>query len=305
MEELKKLQDLGAKEISKNTHIALNKIEFILNKDFVSLKDSATTCGLLQILEREYHISLAAWLEEYNEFWKNYEENADDALPQVNFKVTHETPVQGDSKKGVVFGILGVILLGIGFYAYLNFMPQNTNDSKTQKQDQELKAAPQALEIPQQVESTQTQSNTEIKEENKDSNLQESTQETKEIQTQQDASASTPLNDTLENVEKVEAVAEEDKTSKVEIIPQANVWIGIIYLDTRKRMSLVTDKPLEIDLKRPQTIITGHGRIEILKNNEKEVLDGVEKKLFWVDENGNFSEISQKDYNEKTRGLRW
>ena len=121
MEELKKLQNIGAKEISQHTHIALNKIQNILECNYKDLKDSATTNGLLRILEREYQVDLKQWQEEYVAFWENYDAKDDEVGPLVNFKVTHENIAPNASKKGAMMGAIIVVLLGAGFLTYMNF----------------------------------------------------------------------------------------------------------------------------------------------------------------------------------------
>lgn len=294
MEELKKLQNIGAKEIVKNTHMAFNKVQYILEKDYENLKDCATTYGLLQILEREYGVDLSQWREEYAEFWGNAK-SQNNALPQVDFKVMHETVAQRDSKKGLFFGFLVAVLLGVGFYVYLNFSSPQEQDVSSVESKEIVQEEIIQEEVAQEVQT------------NIDNNA------TIEVTQDADASASTPIN-TLqteqnaliesESIEKVES-NNTQTPKKIEIVPAVNVWIGIIYLDTRKKVSIVTDKPLEIDLNRPQAITTGHGELAINADGVTQEFVQKEKMLFLVDENGNFSQATQNEYNEKTRGLRW
>ncbi len=77
MEDIEKLKKIGAKEISKHTHMALNKIQFILDSNFEELHDRTTTIGLIKILEREYNVDLQKWQEEYNEFCNNHKQKKD------------------------------------------------------------------------------------------------------------------------------------------------------------------------------------------------------------------------------------
>ncbi|WP_279128116.1 hypothetical protein [Helicobacter winghamensis] len=257
MEGFEKLQSIGAKEISKNTHIALNKIQYILERNFKELKDSATTHGLLQILEREYHISLKEWEEEYKAFWENYDSSNDEVGPIVNFKVTHETITSNDSKKGVILGALLVALLGVGFFAFMNFYGNSVVSSEN--------------------EETQSEASLEKLE-----------------------SKNTDFNALSTEVKPQEVVV-----AKVSIIPVRNVWMGIVYLDNKKRASFVTENVFEVDLSRPQTIITGHGMLEIDAKGEKSTFNSASKMFFIVDKDGNFKQATQGQYETETRGLGW
>ncbi len=81
--------------------------------------------------------------------------------------------------------------------------------------------------------------------------------------------------------------------------------MGIIYLDTKQKTSLITDKSLEIDITRPQTIITGHGMLEIDNNQEILQYHLADKMRFYVDDEGNFSEINNAQYKQYNGGIGW
>ncbi|WDL75262.1 hypothetical protein IP360_02315 [Helicobacter winghamensis] len=313
MEGFEKLQSIGAKEISKNTHIALNKIQYILERNFKELKDNATTHGLLQILEREYHISLKEWEEEYKAFWENYDSSNDEVGPIVNFKVTHETITSNDSKKGVILGALLVALLGVGFFAFMNFYGNFVVSSENEETQSE--ASLEKLESKSEV--------------NKDSSNESNTTSILEVTNQLDASASTPINvlpQDLQNSKDVQSEASLEKLesknadsnslstevkpqevimAKVSIMPVRNVWVGIVYLDNKKRTSFMAEKAFEVDLSRPQTIITGHGMLEIDAKGEKSTFNSASKMFFIVDKDGNFKQATQGQYETETRGLGW
>lgn len=309
MEDIEKLKKIGAKEISKHTHMALNKIQCILDSNFEGLHDRTTTIGLVKILEREYNVDLQKWQEEYNEFCNIHEQKTENLETVINFKITHEMTKQNNSKQYTILGAIAILLLGVGFYVYTNFANNliPTKDSTTQKPTQtESLVAKDTTE-------SQTESISEA-ENNATSNADTlSHTEPLPMNHSLDASASAPINELPQapnagqdstpttQVEPTKATA----ARKLEIIPRSNVWIGIVYLDTQKKDSLLTSAAVEIDLTRPQTIITGHGMLNLNLDGELTNYNKAEKMLFMVDEAGNFSEITLAQYNQHTRGLGW
>ncbi|MDE7175593.1 MAG: hypothetical protein K2N75_06080 [Helicobacter sp.] len=312
MEDIEKLKKIGAREISKHTHMALNKIQFILDSNFEALQDHTTTIGLIKILEREYNVNLQKWQEEYNEFWNNRPDQKLESLETViNFKVTHEVIKQNNSQKYLILSAIIILFLGVGFYAWTNF---SDNSAK------------EIIKEPTPIESQHTNPDTELEnmqntENNATENVEAPTTSAKDeslpTNTSLDASASAPLNeipqvantenaqDSIQSTPNTPTQAVTASTHKLEIVPRSNVWVGIVYLDTRKKTSLLTSNSIEIDLTRPQTIITGHGMLDLNNNGELTNYNKAEKMLFLVDEAGNFSEITLAQYNQHTRGLGW
>ena len=301
MEDIEKLKNIGAREISKHTHIALNKIQNILECNYKDLKDSATTNGLLRILEREYQVDLKQWQEEYASFWENYDNKADEMGPLVNFKVTHENIAPNASKKGAMMGAIIVVLLGVGFFAYMNFygntiIADSNTASNPKEKNMELQDTPKVAE-----QNNETRSETP---ESKDLQAQAEPALAQNEETpvqEQNAKDQNLQNNTEEVTPKDEVVRSEN----IVIVPNGDVWVGIVYLDNGKRTSFITAESFEIDLKRPQTIITGHGMLEMHIKGEKSTLNSANKMFFAVNEKGEFSQITQGQYNARTKGLGW
>lgn len=311
MEDIEKLKNIGAREISKHTHMALNKIQNILDSNFAELKDHTTTIGLIKILEREYNVDLQKWQEEYNEFCNNHQEpNPENLESVINFKITHEMTGQNNSKTYIIASAIILVLLGVGFYVYTNFSSNSVKIADTATSQ----------------EPTESQTFSPATEENATSNVENNStiggENAKTLANSEplptnnslDASASAPINSQPKNEEQDSlqtAQTTQNNTAstvakhKLEIIPRSNVWVGIVYLDTRKKTSLLTSTALEIDLTRPQTIITGHGMLDLNNNGELTNYNQAEKMLFMVDEAGNFSQITLTQYNQHTKGLGW
>lgn len=119
-------------------------------------------------------------------------------------------------------------------------------------------------------------------------------------------SAPSPLN-ILPQESKEQEKLEQPSVSphKISIVPLRNVWIGIVYLDSRRRSSFIAENAFEVDLTRPQTIVTGHGMLELDVSGEKSAFNAANKMFFIVDENGNFTQVTQGQYEVATRDLGW
>lgn len=312
MEDIEKLKNIGAREISKHTHMALNKIQNILDSNFAELKDHTTTIGLIKILEREYNVDLQKWQEEYNEFCNNNQEpNPENLESVINFKITHEITGQNNSKTYIIASAIILVLLGVGFYVYTNFSNNSVKITDTITSQEPPQTESQTIAPATEENATSNVENNSTIGEGNTKTLANS--EPLPTNNSLDASASAPINsqpkngeqDSLQTTQNTQNNTISTAKHKLEIIPRSNVWVGIVYLDTRKKTSLLTSTALEIDLTRPQTIITGHGMLDLNSNGELTNYNQAEKMLFMVDEAGNFSQITLAQYNQHTKGLGW
>ncbi|MDE5603215.1 MAG: hypothetical protein K2I71_04775 [Helicobacter sp.] len=283
MEELEKLKQIGAREIAKNTHMALNKVEDILNLNFKNLKDKATTIGLIKILEREYNVQLQKWIEDYEEFWRSEVYQEDELTKAINIKIAHEAVAPNSPVKAWFIITFILLIIGIGFYIYSNFI--FSQEVGVENKNTLLDNTKESIVLADSIVSSKSDMESDL------SQTQDKNDE--------DSSSSTFIDqEMLSNKENI-------SSKKVEIKPLSNVWVGIIYLDTKQKASLMTDKPLEVDTTRPQTIITGHGMLEIDANQEVSHYNLAERMRFYVDEEGNFSEINSAQYRQYNGGMGW
>lgn len=95
-ENIQKLQQIGIKEISKQTRISSSRLKNIFEYNFTNFK-RVHLVGFLQILEREYKMDLSSVLEAYDRFGENdgmqipYDKNKDKFL-QDDFLDSQEKP---------------------------------------------------------------------------------------------------------------------------------------------------------------------------------------------------------------------
>lgn len=87
-ENIQKLQQIGIKEISKQTRISSSRLKNIFEYNFANFK-RVHLVGFLQILEREYKMDLSSVLEAYDRFGENdgiqapYDEDLQDEFYQA------------------------------------------------------------------------------------------------------------------------------------------------------------------------------------------------------------------------------
>ena len=100
-ENIQKLQQIGIKEISKQTRISSSRLKNIFEYNFANFK-RVHLVGFLQILEREYKMDLSSVLEAYDRFGENdgmqvhYDDDLQDdfASHQEKSKPTKQTQKQ-------------------------------------------------------------------------------------------------------------------------------------------------------------------------------------------------------------------
>jgi len=321
---IEKLKEFSIKEIQDKTFIDAIYVESILNKDTEALAriNKTKLNGFLNILEREYNISLEDMRGDFivtrtkDEKNKNRVEVGDIKDETKNkkkkkVKKTTEIKVDIDKSSGKVFLnternsndkriIFSIILLGIIIYGYyyftnLNMVPSEDNSSDLIKlsevdtllENNDTKDTQQdELFVGTGVEALKNKDVNEsvIKDKNTTAN---SLAEKEEIVADN--------NQTKQEVKKIKNISI--------LAKKGRVWIGILYLDTLKRDSK-TIKKFNIDLARNQLIVTGHGLFNLSIDGNKTKYNKQTKVRFLYKDN-NFTEISKTKYEMLGKGKAW
>jgi len=311
MDDVKKLEEIGLKEISEKTHIGMRNLEYIANSDFEKLNRS-NTVGFIKIISREYNLNFTDWLEEAEQYWKN---NRDYTLTPKIF-VAEEPKGRSKSILYIVFLIILIAIL-YGAYVFLNKKldffenPLVKKDTNYTYEDTPVvnKAKEALVENNISIGEENTTSNTIIAEENQSVVKSEiennnSNETNNEVLPKED-NVVLPKEESKivtkdKNITKTPAL----KESNAFILPNSKLWVGIIYFDNNKRKSFLGKEKLELNASRDQLITTGHGHFSIEFN-------GVMKKFKSKDpiklliRDGNISVISNKKYKELNKGSLW
>ncbi|PHR56893.1 MAG: hypothetical protein COA44_07225 [Arcobacter sp.] len=262
---LEKLQSIGAHKIFETTHIAKKFVEDILNKRFSSMS-KIQFMGFISILEREYSIDLHELQEEY--FKSSGTEDVKGKEPFVVSK-QDETDEKSVNKNAYIF--VGVLILAALF---MLFKPESTPEEEPKAEIVlELKAS--LIE----------------------NELNNSTIEKAKLNLNS-------LGGDKLLVVKEEIVVEPVHTSKFEIAPRSNLWIGIVDLDTFKRTQKMSSKSFELDPDKEWLLVMGHGFVNFEVNGEEKKYKD-ERKVWFAYENGSLSKLTRSEYKEKNRGKAW
>ena len=287
MDAIKQLKKIGLDKVSKETHIYIENLKSLLNKEFNTLHKTKTF-GFIKILEKKYDIDLSNLKDEYQAY-----------LNENRPKEEHVTIVakkQTNSKKNILFyTILFLIVLTLlAFY----FTKNLTNQKNSVSDD--LNVAKNSIALQETKNSLKSFEKNQTKKEHPDVDLDK----IKDISTIMDEQLDS-------NITIIEQTTQEKVTQPSKIIQQrlaiepiTSLWVGVIYLDNYKRKSYLTSNEIELDPTREQLILTGHSQFEIFHNNEPAFFSS-NKKVRFLYQNGTLSEITLDEFKEINGGHDW
>ncbi len=301
MDEFKKLEDLGLKEISNRTHIEVKTLEWMINSQFEKLNRSSTV-GFVKILSREYGLDLEEWLNEAERFWS--ENRADDNSQKIFIVQKSKNGV-----KTVVVLIALLALIGILYGAYI-FLDKKVDifDNSVAKNDtnfsyEETPVVNEAKEVLEKNITDKDLNDTKVLETNLTTNsslIVVDEQNSSEVNNSKQVN-SLELNSSKELKIKSDTIANVDEDY---ISPKSKLWVGIIYLDNFKRGSFIGIKNFELNASRDQLITTGHGNFVLQFNGETKRFKS-QKSIKLLVKDGNISVISNEKFKELNRGSLW
>lgn len=298
-EAIKKLESIGLTTVSQETHISLNKLEYILEKKF-DLLDKTTAQGFIHILEREYEVDLSEWVEEYNAYLKAEEE--ENPEEEGVFVSRDDIP----RKKNRLFSLFLVLVIvgGVGYYFYT----QKGVDFELNLASTSSRPAPKAEEPAAEEKSKPVQSSEES---------QNESQAVDELKAPAETEMEQPLSEesTPEEIEKpvmaeinVSAVSEEIPhevaINAITIKPNVRVWVGIVYLDTFEKEDFITEEPIVVNTNREHIMVLGHGDITLEEDDNITQMREKNPVRFHYD-GTKFALINVQKFRELNRGEIW
>ena len=312
MDNIKVLEEIGLKRVCDETHIEQKYLKFMVDCDFDKL-DHINTLGFVKILSREYKLDLSVWTEAFEEYWvENRQENEDSGLFIV---------VDDKKKSKKLLGFVLLILVGVTlsilfsiFQEKIDISNYMNNDDTTYKQTTIVQETQHTLDEVnsslEEDEATETIFNeTNISEEivvvdeNSTEEILEENNVTKEIEEE----VIEEENNVTKEIEEAEEITEKVRarfTQEATITPNSQLWVGVIYLDTKKRRSFLGDGNFSIDISREQIITTGHGSFNININDEKREFKRQAPIRFLV-KDANLTEINLNRFKELNEGKPW
>ncbi len=264
---LEKLREIGVEKIHDQTHIARKFVEDILNEKYFSM-NKIQFAGFVSIIERDYNMDLHELIEAYNARLKK--ENAEKDEP---FVVSVQEGEKQENKKGIYIAAslaaAGVLLAIFVFSSAVDEAPLQAPVNKVESEP--------------------------VYDELNNSTIEEAKTNLTQLESGSAVLAAEEINATVEPVIQV---------SKFEIIPQSNLWIGIVDMDTFVRSQKLTSSPFELAADKEWLLVMGHGFVNFDVNGE-EIRFKDAKKVWFAYENGKLTKLSRREFKEKNRGKAW
>ena len=291
MNDINMLEELGLQEVSRKTHIEVKHLQWMVGKKFDKL-NRINTLGFVKILSREYRLDLSEWVEEFEAYWQ---ENRRET-PHVERMYISSARHSSKRRWPWVLVLLLAIVVGAGWYfdamKYMeipNLTEPEQNVSHVYTTTPIVEEARENLEtlVLQEENQTVVEEPIIVHEEDNASMDNNSTALEEPIKTSM-------MGDPMQGSEK----------SAYFIQPGAKIWVGIIYLDTMKRDSFLTEGNIVFDMKQEQIVTTGHGKFDLIKGETKESFNSEFPKRFHIKDN-QIMPISYQEFIDLNKGKPW
>ena len=309
MDKIKVLEEIGLKRVCDETHIEQKYLKYMVDNDYDKL-DHINTLGFVKILSREYKIDLSAWSEAFEEYWiQNRKDKEDNGL----FIVVND---EKKSKKLLLFIVIVFLATMISilfslFQEKIDISNYVSNNESSYENTTVIQEAQQSLD---EVNSSSQRSASQ-------ETMFDETNSSEEMVSTEERNTEEAVEEVLAEKETTQEVIEEKKTEIKEIIeptervsprflqeaiiiPNSELWVGAIYLDTKKRRSFLGEGNFSIDISREQIITTGHGSFNLSINGKIREFNRQAPMRFLV-KDSNLTEISWSKFKELNEGKSW
>ncbi len=298
MDNIKILEEIGLKKVYEDTHIEQKYLKHMVDCNFDKL-DYINTRGFIKILEREYKLDLSEWIEVFEEYWEqNRKAGEDDGL----FVFIDD---KKRDKKPIIFIVVVLIVVSFGlFFSYfqerVEFVSYVDNNEAKYEQATVVQKTKEIL-----FEANNSFEKESIEESLlKDENI--TLQEDVIVYKETDIEEISIKEQKFEEKEIEEFVKKADPILPQEVIitPNLKLWVGVIYLDTKKRRSFLGEGNFSIDISKEQIITTGHGDFDLNIAGEKKEFN-IQTPMRFLVKDSNLTQISLDRFKELNEGIAW
>lgn len=271
MDGLQKLKEFGKEKIREKTNLDLGKIEDILEKRFEKIAPVRAK-GFIQVLQKTFDVDLSDWLAEYYQSQKNHSEEKIEKKGEIL-----------ESKSNALFWVacVGLLLIGGGLLYWMYSKPQNAETKPIQEQAIQT----QEVIVEEVVEVAPIQEEVLSQE-----------QKTQEVQV-----AKKELDEYGESVFPNIAFNEENLLF---ITADSPLWVGIINLDTKKRVAK-TKKEFEIPLDKQLLINIARGGFSASLDDEEKYFNTYKPVYLIHTIKGGLKQISKEEFMSLNGGVEW
>ena len=298
-----RLQEIGIKQIHKDTHISIASLEAILNGDTEKI-NKVQLSGFISILEREYQIDLS-------NMKPGGPQNVDDleAISDPEGEELFLDNENNNKKTSFYYIILTIIVLIIMFFFGTHYLLQ----------DEEGYLAQKIESLSKMIDKTTNDNN--------DSNDSQG-QQPKPIQVvvPKEPQEKKEINDTTTQIESSQksffaVTQEEDDVKKESIVqqkqneialppkeftiyPKSRVWLGYIDLDKKIKKQKVLSKPLTLSGEKEWLLFFGHSNVNIEINDVNQSYKGPSRLRIHY-EDGQLMKVTAEEFQQLNDGHKW
>lgn len=307
--DLERLRGMDLGEVANATHIEVENLKAILDKDFQKLANF-NVAGYIKILEREFGLDLSEWLSEFRAAKASFEPNKRAHVEKVYARAS------GSKREGggwIIWLVAIFLIIAAIFYFELHkkfneflgsVLNEETNAtysdnsvvSDTQKQLENVGIKPyessRALEFNASAYSVSDYNAS------APNALDRSIQIIKAEANVSDANASDS------NASDNNTSAKFSPSDELKLTPHVKIWLGIINLTTGKKREFVTSESYTLSASDELLIATGHGMFDIGKPGDPVKFS--EKNTIKLHiKNGEINKISNEEFIRLNKGKKW
>lgn len=279
------LKRIGLKEISTKTYIDLNYLKLMVAKDFSNLQ-RIKTLGFVKIIQREYNIDMSDWVSEFDDYLKSVIPDSEERDKTNEILEEH---AQTDRRKKIYVAVSVLLFIALIAFAYAFFHGRN-NYAQDVFDNQNITYADSFSDIDF-IEPATENITTET----------DVAQESDATKTDTvDTNSSGVANVTTEISALPPAIQ-----GDVYIIPNIELWVGIIDIQTSEKKTHLIKKGLNINTSKEQLVITGHGDFTLKSDNGSSQSFNTKKRVFMHIKDGAVNLIDESEFISLNNGVVW
>ena len=341
MNDISLLKELGLSEVARKTHIEIEYLGYIADKNFEKLA-RFNVKGFVKILERELDIDFTSWMREYEAFIAEHESELKHKTITISPKIPAYTASEKSSYGGMLGGIITICAIGALIYFFepqkyigdLSSFFEDKNKSVTYSDTNVVQQATKNLDSIKDANITISVSSA-PKQEDEINKIEESASNFAAAQVEQPlpefnvtVSTSTQSKPAEQNVsqnlqsEQVSNLTDENASvavqvtpksgdvyqlnglSEIKVVPRRKVWLGVINLDDNKKKSQNASNAVSIEIGKKQLIVTGHGEINLEIGDQNIKFSGDNPKRFLV-EKDKVTPLTYDEFVALNKGKSW
>lgn len=242
-------QNINYEQIALKTHISIENIEYLFNKEFEKLNKIKVN-SFIAIIQRETQLDLSELKEEAQKYYSHSKQT-----PNILDNEYKEKTKQENARKYLYTIIVIITLFAIALAVFTFFRPDSVTEVATNNEE-----STQIVIVPLEKENEVKEEIQQLLQTNEESQKEEELIEQKAIDQIEQNKEPEQITEQSQVVNQMAEVAEIEKSIKV--VSQEKVWAGIKYLDDMSYEE-TTANEITLDPNRDFVITFGHNVVQI------------------------------------------